>query len=107
MSITVIIVFIVISIILSGLIILVNYLIATKSFYKEKVSAYECGFSPFGSSRDLFDVHFYIVSILFIIFDLEIVFLFPWAINLMTISNIGNNAVVMFLIILAIGLFYE
>jgi NADH-quinone oxidoreductase subunit A len=82
-------------------------LIATKSFYREKVSAYECGFNPFGSSRSLFDIHFYLISILFIIFDLEIVFLFPWAINLVTISNSGSNAMAIFLIILAMGLFYE
>ena len=69
--------FLLISISLPTLIVIVNYVLAPKSYYAEKVSAYECGFDPYGSPRNLFDIHFYLVSILFIIFDLEITFLFP------------------------------
>lgn len=99
--------FVFISIGLSAIIVLVNYLLAPKALYGDKVSAYECGFDPFGSPRQLFDIHFYIVSILFIIFDLEITFLFPWVANMEMVSNGGNMAVLIFLIILILGLFYE
>ena len=68
--------FIIFCISLSVLIIIVNYVLAPKSLYSEKVSAYECGFDPYGTPRSLFDIHFYLVSILFIIFDLEITFPF-------------------------------
>lgn len=99
--------FIIFSIGLSVLIIVVNYVLAPKAFYSEKVSAYECGFDPYGTPRSLFDIHFYLVSILFIIFDLEITFLFPWAAFLKHISNTGFLAAILFIIILIAGLIYE
>lgn len=68
--------------ILAGLMICLSYLLAPKSLYNEKVKGYECGFMPFGAPRTPFEIHFYIVSILFIIFDLEIVYLIPWSLNL-------------------------
>ena len=73
----------------------------------EKVSAYECGFEPFEDSRMEFDVRFYLVAILFIIFDLEIAFLFPWAITLGNIGILGFTSMMIFLFILTIGFIYE
>ena len=73
----------------------------------EKLSTYECGFEPFNDSRMEFDVRFYLVAILFIIFDLEIAFLFPWAISLGTIGLFGFISMMIFLFILTIGFIYE
>ena len=73
----------------------------------EKLSAYECGFEAFGNARSKFDVRFYLVAILFIIFDLEIAFLFPWAISLGKIGILGFYSMMIFLFILTIGFIYE
>ena len=74
---------------------------------KEKLSAYECGFAPFDDARGRFDVRFYLVAILFIIFDLEVAFLFPWAISLGAIGLFGFWSMIIFLLILTIGFIYE
>jgi len=73
----------------------------------EKLSPYECGFEPFSSGSGVFDVHFYIVGILFIIFDLEIVFLYPWAVNLSILGISGFFSMLIFLFILTIGFVFE
>ncbi|MAV82611.1 MAG: NADH-quinone oxidoreductase subunit A [Pelagibacteraceae bacterium] len=73
----------------------------------EKLSAYECGFEAFDDTRSKFDVRFYLVSILFIIFDLEIAFLFPWAVSLKNIGALGFYSMMFFLFILTIGFIYE
>ena len=73
----------------------------------EKLSAYECGFEPFTDARHKFDVRFYLVCLLFIIFDLEIAFLFPWAISLGEIGMFGFWSMVSFLGILTVGFIYE
>jgi NADH-quinone oxidoreductase subunit A len=73
----------------------------------EKTSAYECGFSAFDDARMKFDVRFYLVAILFIIFDLEVAFLFPWAVSLGTIGLVGFWSMVVFLGVLTIGFIYE
>ena len=74
---------------------------------KEKLSAYECGFTPFEDARVQFDVRFYLVAILFIIFDLEVAFLFPWAISLPLIGLYGYLSMMVFLLILTVGFIYE
>ncbi len=74
---------------------------------KEKLSAYECGFDAFDDSRHKFDIRFYLVAILFIIFDLEIAFLFPWAVSLGSIGLMGFWSMVVFLGILTVGFVYE
>ena len=74
---------------------------------KEKLSAYECGFEPFEDARVKFDVRFYLVAILFIIFDLEVAFLFPWAISLSLIGLVGYLSMMIFLLILTVGFVYE
>ena len=73
----------------------------------EKLSAYECGFEAFDDARGRFDVRFYLVAILFIIFDLEVAFLFPWAISLGSIGIFGFWSMMIFLLILTIGFIYE
>lgn len=73
----------------------------------EKLAAYECGFDPFGDARGKFDVRFYLVAILFIIFDLEVAFLFPWAVSLETIGEFGFWSMMVFLAVLTIGFAYE
>ena len=73
----------------------------------EKVSAYECGFEPFGDVRGKFDVRFYLVAILFIIFDLEVAFLFPWAVSLGRIGVAGFWSMMGFLFVLTVGFIYE
>ena len=74
---------------------------------KEKESAYECGFAPFDDARSRFDVRFYLVAILFIIFDLEVAFLFPWAISLESIGLLGFWSMMLFLLLLTVGFIYE
>lgn len=73
----------------------------------EKLSAYECGFDAFSDARTRFDVRFYLVTLLFIIFDLEIAFLFPWAITLGKIGLFGFWSMVVFLAVLTVGFIYE
>jgi NADH-quinone oxidoreductase subunit A len=73
----------------------------------EKLTAYECGFNPFSDSRSEFDVKFYIVAILFIIFDLEISFLFPFSVCLDTVSLAGFYCMLIFLFALTVGFLYE
>jgi len=73
----------------------------------EKLSPYECGFEPFEDSRMKFDVRYYLVAILFIIFDLEIAFLFPWAVSLDAIGLFGIVAMAVFLLVLVVGFIYE
>ena len=87
--------------------IVLNFVFSPKNPDPEKLSAYECGFEPFNDSRMEFDVRFYLVAILFIIFDLEIAFLFPWAISLGTIGLYGYLSMLVFLFILTIGFIYE
>ena len=84
-----------------------SLLAARQKPYAEKLSAYECGFEPFDDARRKFDVRFYLVAILFIIFDLEVAFLFPWAISLADIGAFGFFSMVAFLGVLTVGFIYE
>ena len=102
-----IIIFLVIALGLSGAFVVVNFILSPKKPDPEKLSAYECGFEPFQDSRMEFDVRFYLVAILFIIFDLEIAFLFPWAISLGNIGLLGFLSMMIFLFILTVGFIYE
>lgn len=82
-------------------------IIAVRNPDPEKLSAYECGFDAFDDARMKFDVRFYLVSILFIIFDLEVAFLFPWAISLKKVGVFGFWSMMVFLAVLTIGFIYE
>ena len=102
-----IILFLVIALGLSTAFIVLNFILSPQNPDPEKLSAYECGFEPFDDSRIEFDVRFYLVAILFIIFDLEIAFLFPWAISLSEIGAMGFWSMMIFLGVLTIGFIYE
>ena len=102
-----IILFLLIALGLSVFFIVLNFILSPKKPDPEKLSAYECGFEPFDDSRIQFDVRFYLVAILFIIFDLEIAFLFPWAITLGNIGLLGFCSMMIFLFILTVGFIYE
>ena len=84
-----------------------GFLFGRGSKTKAKLSPYECGFDPFEDARIPFDVRYYLVAILFIIFDLEIAFLFPWAVSLNKIGIAGIMAMGVFLLVLVIGFIYE
>ena len=86
---------------------LLSFVVGDSKPDSEKLSAYECGFEAFDDARGRFDVRFYLVAILFIIFDLEIAFLFPWAISLGNIGLLGFSSMMIFLFILTIGFIYE
>ena len=79
LSYTILFIYFIIGTVLASVISIASYLLTIQSYDSEKLSAYECGFQPFEDTRNKFDIKFYLVSILFIIFDLEIAFLFPWA----------------------------
>ena len=102
-----IIIFLVIALLFSLGFLILNFAFSPKNPDPEKLSAYECGFEPFNDSRMEFDIRFYLVAILFIIFDLEIAFLFPWAITLGNIGIFGFFSMMLFLFILTIGFIYE
>jgi len=91
----------------SLILLIVPILIAFRNPDPEKLSAYECGFNAFDDARMKFDIRFYLVSILFIIFDLEVAFLFPWAISLKEVGVFGFWSMMIFLAVLTIGFVYE
>jgi len=91
-----------------GLVLLcLGFLLGRGNKDNEKLSPYECGFEPFEDSRMKFDVRYYLVAILFIIFDLEIAFLFPWAVSLDVNGGFGLIAMAIFLAVLVVGFIYE
>jgi NADH-quinone oxidoreductase subunit A len=84
-----------------------SFMLARQRPDSEKLSPYECGFAPFDDARIRFDVRYYLVAILFIIFDLEVAFLFPWAVALGDIGLFGFWSMVVFLAVLTVGFIYE
>ena len=92
---------------LGVILLLAAFFLAVRSPDAEKVSAYECGFAAFDDARMKFDIRFYLVAILFIIFDLEIAFLFPWAVAFKDISFLGFWSMMVFLTVLTVGFAYE
>jgi NADH:ubiquinone oxidoreductase subunit 3 (subunit A) len=100
-------IFLIVSLGLSLVILGLSYLLASQKSDTEKLSAYECGFDPFDDARSTFDVRFYLVAILFIIFDLEVSFLFPWCVTLGQLPIFGFWSMMVFLLILTVGFVYE
>lgn len=100
-------IFLAIAVGLAVVMVLLPVVVAPRKPDNEKLSQYECGFAPFGDARGKFDVRFYLVAILFIIFDLEVAFLFPWAVALKDIGAFGFWSMMLFLGILTIGFIYE
>lgn len=99
--------FLALSALLALILFALTYYLNPKNEDLEKLSAYECGFDPFGNARSRFDVRFYLVSILFIIFDLEIMFLFPWSLLVSSLGFFGFAIIAYFLFVLTVGFFYE
>ena len=100
-------VFIGVALVIGLALMIAPFLVAVNNPDPEKVSAYECGFKAFDDARMKFDVRFYLVAILFIIFDLEVAFLFPWAVALGDIGVYGYWSMMIFLGILTVGFIYE
>ena len=100
-------IFIGVSLVVATALLVAPFLIAYKSPDSEKLSAYECGFNAFDDARMKFDVRFYLVAILFIIFDLEVAFLFPWAITFGDLGWYGFWSMMIFLGVLTVGFVYE
>jgi NADH-quinone oxidoreductase subunit A len=100
-------IFIGVALALAVMIVIVSFIAARQKPDSEKLSPYECGFEPFADARSKFDVRFYLVSILFIIFDLEVAFLFPWAVSLGAIGLFGFWSMIVFLLVLTVGFIYE
>ena len=100
-------VFIAVGVVMGALPVLLGWLVAPNRPDSEKLSPYECGFEAFEDARMKFDVRYYLVAILFILFDLEIAFLFPWALVLKEIGAFGFVAMMIFLAVLVVGFIYE
>ena len=100
-------VFLIVGTVVGALVLALGFLLAPSRPDSEKLSPYECGFEAFEDSRMKFDVRYYLVAILFIIFDLEIAFLFPWAVSLDSVGGFGLLAMGLFLAILVVGFIYE
>ena len=92
---------------LSVLFAISSWLIGKQLPDSEKLSPYECGFEPFEDARNTFDVRFYVIALLFIIFDLEVTFIFPWAVTLTSQTFLGFWSMVLFLMLLTVGFAYE
>ena len=98
--------FVLFAIFLAFLIVFLSYFLVVQSPETEKLSTYECGFEPYEDSRNKFNVKFYIVAILFILFDIEIIFMLPWCISLSQVNILGFWTMIEFLVELGIGFFY-
>ena len=100
-------VFLAIATVIGLALLILGFILGPRRPDAEKLSPYECGFDAFGDARMKFDVRYYLVAILFIIFDLEIAFLFPWAVSLDTVGTFGLVSMGVFLAILVVGFIYE
>ena len=99
-------IFLIIAIILALIIVTLSYVLSNQNPDTEKLSSYECGFEPYEDARNIFDVKFYIVAILFILFDIETMFLLPWSVCLSQLSTLGFWSMIDFIIELGIGFVY-
>ena len=100
-------IYFVISSVVASIIIALSFVFSSRQFEPEKLFAFECGFEMFDDARSRFDIQFYLVSILFIIFDLEISFLFPWSLTFLETGLYGFFSMMLFLFILTVGFVYE
>ena len=95
-----------VAIILALIIVTLSYVLSIQNPDTEKLSSYECGFEPYEDARNIFDVKFYIVAILFILFDIEAMFLLPWSVSLSQLSTLGFWSMIDFIIELGVGFIY-
>lgn len=98
--------FLIIAVLLAFLIVTLSYLLAIQNPETEKLSTYECGFEPYEDARNIFDVKFYLIAILFILFDIETMFLLPWSISLSHLNLLGFWSMIDFIIELGVGFVY-
>ena len=87
--------------------IILAYLVAPKVLSLQKISSYECGFEPFQSARMKFNIHFYVIAMLFLLFDLEVAYIFPWLYVAGSLNSVGLSSMFIFIIILTVGFYYE
>ena len=99
-------IFLTVAIILALIIVSLSYFLAIQNPETEKLSTYECGFEPYEDARNIFDVKFYIIAILFIIFDIETMFLLPWSVSLSQLNILGFWSMIDFIIELGVGFVY-
>ena len=99
-------IFLVIAIVLALIIVVLSYLLSVQNPETEKLSVYECGFEPYEDARNIFDIKFYLVAILFIIFDIETMFLLPWSMSLSNLNVLGFWSMIDFIIELGVGFVY-
>jgi NADH:ubiquinone oxidoreductase subunit 3 (subunit A) len=99
-------IFFILSVFISALLMIVSYLVANQTGGVEKLSAYECGFEPFEDARTFFDIRFYLIALLFLLFDIEVLFLFPWSLSLSCIGFFGFWLMIEFLFELTVGYIY-
>ena len=100
-------VYILASAVLASLVLILVLVLGTNQAQTEKLSSYECGFEPYGSARSTFDIHFYLVAIIFIVFDIEVLFLLPWALAFSSYYALPIHIMAIFLTILTLGFYYE
>jgi len=91
---------------LACLIVALSYFLVTQSPETEKLSTYECGFEPYGDTRNQFNIRFYIIAILFILFDIEIIFMLPWCVSISQLNLLGFWSMIEFLVELVVGFVY-
>lgn len=103
---TILLIFLIFAIILTAIIVIASYFLARQNPDVEKLSAYECGFEPYDDTRHTFEIKFCVIAILFIIFDVEIMFLIPWCVSLAKLDLFGFWSIIDFLLELGIGFFY-
>ena len=99
-------IFLIVAILLSLIIVSLSYFLAIQNPETEKLSSYECGFEPYEDARNIFDVRFYVVAILFIIFDIETMFLLPWSVTISQLNVLGFWSMIDFIIELGVGFYY-
>ncbi len=99
--------FLIFAISFSLIIVFLNFLLAFKNTYLEKSTSYECGFNPFNDARSIFDVRFYLVGILFLLFDIEVLFLFPWILSISILDIFSHMVMFAFFFLLLLSFFYE
>ena len=95
-----------VSVVLSSLLLILSYLLSNQNPDTEKLSSYECGFEPYEDSRNKFDIKFYIIAILFIVFDIETMFLIPWSLVISKLNLVGFWSMIDFIIELGVGFIY-
>jgi NADH-quinone oxidoreductase subunit A len=100
-------IFVAIALVIAAVLLAVPFVLAYQAPDSEKLSAYECGFNAFDDARMKFDIRFYLVSLLFIIFDLEVAFLFPWAVAFKEVGSVGFWSMMAFIGVLTVGFVYE